>query len=59
MPKAEIAANQALFTPVQLHAELAGKIDIKKGEAKRLAADMIHVEAAIKLTSTSTLPGSQ
>ncbi len=49
MPKAEIATTQALHTLVQLHAELAGKIDSNKREAERLASCMIHVEAVIKL----------
>jgi hypothetical protein len=34
---------------VQLHADLGGKIEKNREEAKRLAEDMKHVEAVIKL----------
>jgi hypothetical protein len=49
MPYARIAAKQAKYTLEKLHAELAGKINDNKREAKRLAEAMIHVEAVLKL----------
>lgn len=49
MPRAEIATKQATFTLEQLHAELAGKILDNKAQAARLAADMKHVEAVLKM----------
>lgn len=47
--RAEIASKQAKFTLLRLHAELGGKIKDNKREAQRLAADMRHVEAVLKL----------
>jgi hypothetical protein len=47
--KAEIATKQACFTLDRLHAELAGKIADNKREAARLAQNMCHVEAVMKL----------
>lgn len=49
MPYARIAAKQAKYTLEKLHAELAGKINDNKREAKRLAEAMVHVEAVLKL----------
>ena len=49
MPYAQIAAKQAKYTLEKLHAELAGKINDNKREAKRLAEAMVHVEAVLKL----------
>lgn len=47
--RAEIATKQAKFTLLRLHAELGGKIKDNKREAQRLATDMRHVEAVLKL----------
>lgn len=49
MPHAKIATKQAKFTLEQLHAELAGKILDNRTEHARLAQDMKHVEAVLKL----------
>jgi hypothetical protein len=49
MPRAEIATTQARHTLEQLHAELGGKILQNKEEAERLAQDMRHVEAVLKM----------
>ncbi len=51
--KAEIAHKQACFTLDRLHAEIAGKIADNKREAARLAQDMRHVEAVMKLLNPS------
>lgn len=51
--KAEIATKQARFTLERLHAELGGKILDNRKEAKRLAADMKHVEAVLKMLDPS------
>lgn len=47
--KAQIASKQARFTLERLHAELGGKILENKKEAERLAQDMRHVEAVLKM----------
>lgn len=47
--RAEICTKQATFTLERLHAELAGKIQANKEEAERLANDMRHVEAVLKM----------
>lgn len=47
--RAEIATTQARFTLERLHAELDGKILDNKKEAERLASDMKHVEAVLKM----------
>ena len=49
MPYAKIATKQAKFTLEQLHAELGGKILENKKQAVRLAQDMRHVEAVLKM----------
>jgi hypothetical protein len=49
MPRAEIATKQAKFTLEQLHAELSGKAQANKAEAKRLVLAMKQVEAVLKL----------
>jgi hypothetical protein len=41
--------NPALHTLVRLHADLGGRIQQNKAEASRLADEMRHVEAVIKL----------
>ncbi|MGD9541901.1 hypothetical protein [Methylocystis sp.] len=51
--KAEICTKQARFTLERLHAELGGKILENKKEAQRLAADMKHVEAVLKMLDPS------
>lgn len=53
MPRAEIATTQALHTLEQLHAELGGKIQQNKEESERLAQDMRHIEAVLKLLDPS------
>lgn len=53
MPTATISTTQALHTLNQLHAELGGKIQQNKEEAERLAQDMRHVEAVMKLLDPS------
>src|SRR2546423_9934389 len=49
--RAQIATKQAVYTLVQLHAELGGRIDSNKREAERLAASMKHLEAVIRMIS--------
>jgi hypothetical protein len=49
MPRAEIAAKQAVYTLGLLHAELAGKILANKREAIRLRTAMMQVEAVVKM----------
>lgn len=49
MPRAEIASTQAMHTLRQLHAELAGKMQDNKAEARRLAHAIGQVEAVMKL----------
>ncbi len=49
MPHAKILTHQATHTLEQLHAELGGKIKDNAAEAKRLRADMVHVEAVLKM----------
>ena len=51
--KAEIATKQACFTLDRLHAEIAGKIADNKREAAKLAQDIRHVEAVMKLLDPS------
>jgi hypothetical protein len=51
--RAEICTKQATFTLERLHAELAGKIQENKEEAERLANDMRHVEAVLKMLNPS------
>jgi hypothetical protein len=51
--KAEISHKQACFTLDRLHAEIAGKIADNKREAEKLAQDMRHVEAVMKLLDPS------
>jgi hypothetical protein len=53
MPRAEIATTQARHTLEQLHAELGGKIQQNKEEAEKLAQDMRHVEAVLKMLDPS------
>jgi hypothetical protein len=49
MPYARIAAKQAKYTLEKLHAELGGKINDNKREAKRLTEAMLHVEAVLRM----------
>jgi len=49
MPKAEISSKQALHTLTQLHAELAGKIETNRTHGDKLRAQMVQVEAVIKM----------
>src|SRR5258707_4117999 len=49
MPGAEISSKQALHTLTQLHAELAGKIETNRNHGDKLRAQMVQVEAVIKM----------
>jgi hypothetical protein len=49
MPRAEILSKQALHTLTQLHAELAGKIETNRKHGDKLRAQMVQVEAVIKM----------
>lgn len=49
MPRAQIGYGPAVFALKRLHAELGGKIKETQREAKRLAHDMKHVEAVLKM----------
>jgi hypothetical protein len=49
MPRAEILSKQALHTLKQLHAELAGKIEASRKTADTLRAQMVQVEAVMKM----------
>jgi len=51
MPRAEILSKQAIHTLTQLHAELAGKIEGNRKTGDRLRAQMVQVEAVIKMLS--------
>jgi hypothetical protein len=49
MPRAEILSKQAIHTLTQLHAELAGKIETNRKSGDKLRAQMVQVEAVIKM----------
>ncbi|HEV8016354.1 MAG TPA: hypothetical protein VGP48_12525 [Stellaceae bacterium] len=49
MPRATIAYTPAVFALKRLHAELGGRIKENRKEALRLAQDMKHVEAVLKM----------
>jgi hypothetical protein len=49
MPRAEILSRQAVHTLTQLHAELAGKIETNRKSGDRLRAQMMQVEAVMKM----------
>lgn len=49
MPLGTILSKQAVHTLTQLHAELAGKIKANATMGEKLRAQMIQVEAVIKL----------
>ncbi len=49
MPRAEILSKQALHTLKQLHAELAGKIETNRKSGDKLRAQMVQVEAVMKM----------
>lgn len=53
MPRANIAYTPAVFALKRLHAELGGKIKENRREAKRLADNMRHVEAVLKMMDSS------
>lgn len=49
MPRAEILSKQAVLTLKQLHAEIAGKIASNRKAGETLRAQMIQVEAVMKM----------
>jgi hypothetical protein len=49
MPRAEILSKQAIHTLARLHAELAGKIETNRKSGDKLRAQMVQVEAVIKM----------
>ena len=49
MPSAEILSKQALHTLRQLHAELGGKIETNRKSGDKLRAQMVQVEAVMKM----------
>ena len=49
MPRAEIASKQALFTLLQLHAELAGKFLENRNAAVKIRTAMMQVEAVMQM----------
>lgn len=49
MPRAEILSKQALHTLTLLHAELAGKIEGNRKTGDKLRAQMVQVEAVMKM----------
>lgn len=49
MPVGHILTKQALNTLTQLHAELAGKIESNRKSGDKLRAQMVQVEAVIKM----------
>jgi hypothetical protein len=49
MPSAEILSKQALHTLKQLHAEWAGKIESNRKSGDKLRAQMVQVEAVMKM----------
>jgi hypothetical protein len=49
MPIAEILSKQALHTIIQLHAELAGKIETNSKSDDKLRSLMVQVEAVMKM----------
>jgi len=49
MPRAQILSKQAVHTLTQLHAELAGKIESNRKSGDKLRAQMVQVEAVIKM----------
>ena len=53
MPRAQISYGPAVFALKRLHAELGGKIKENRREAQRLAENMRHVEAVMKMMDPS------
>ena len=51
MPLGTILSKQAIHTLTQLHAELAGKIETNRKSGDKLRAQMVQVEAVIKMLS--------
>jgi hypothetical protein len=49
MPRAEILSKQALNTLSQLHAELGGKVESNRKSGDKLRAQMVQVEAVMKM----------
>jgi hypothetical protein len=49
MPLGTILSKQAIHTLTQLHAELAGKIETNRKSGDKLRAQMVQVEAVIKM----------
>jgi uncharacterized protein (DUF4415 family) len=49
MPLGHILTKQALNTLTQLHGELAGKIETNRKSGDKLRAQMVQVEAVIKM----------
>jgi hypothetical protein len=49
MPRAEILSKQAIHTLKQLHAELGGKIETNHKSGNKLRAQMVQVEAVMKM----------
>jgi hypothetical protein len=49
MARAEIFSKQALHTLTQLHSELAGKIETNRKSCDKLRAQMVQVEAVMKM----------
>jgi hypothetical protein len=49
MPTAEILSKQAIHTLTQLHGEIAGKIETNRKSGDKLRAQMVQVEAVIKM----------
>lgn len=52
MPRAVMLSKQALHTLTQLHAELAGKIETNRKSGDKLRAQMVQVEAVMKMLET-------
>jgi hypothetical protein len=51
MPLGTILSKQAIHTLTQLHAEIAGKIETNRKSGDKLRAQMVQVEAVIKMLS--------
>lgn len=51
--RAAIATNPVMHALLRLHAELGGKIKVNRAQARKLAVDMKHVEAVIRMFEPS------
>jgi hypothetical protein len=49
MPRAEILSTQAIHTLIQLHAELAGKIETNHKSGDKLWSQMVQVKTVMKM----------